>query len=544
MKSNLLTLYRILALALLLAAATIANPAFASAGRFQFVHGDIRIVAADGRARPAQKGEEVNEGEAIISASNASAQMLMVDGGIVAIRPDTHMRIDEYKFSGQEDGSERSFFSLLKGGFRSITGLIGKLHKENYRITTPAATIGIRGTDSETIHVLPTAGLPSDVQPGTYNRVNTGATVVNGTIVGPNQVAFTPNLATPAVLLPRMPSIFEPPKAPQAPATEGPKPDKKADDKEGEAPSGDKPAQSPPPPGGIIAGENVQLPPPPPPTTALVGAASTTGDVAPAGSVYPAPFGYGGVGADISWRSVCLNPPSCSNNFTGWVGGGGSMVLEANTNRTILLNSSGFPVLIAESDQYGSMKYTAGTATLLDYGQTSIAGTTVRWGRYVGPDSFVDDQGTRDSMVMHLMWADNALSYAQAGPVLSSLGALNFTPVAAGTISDERGASYLLAGGSGLNVAAAGATITLNINTNTVAGRQWSLTYSGTLDKFYQAGTVGGMPMSLGYLNGSPITQGEASGVFIGAGANGALTSFSANAGAAGALTGTAAFMR
>jgi hypothetical protein len=44
-------------------------------------------------------------------------------------------------------GPSRAFFSLLKGGFRSVSGLIGKLNPDEYRVATPVATIGIRGTD-------------------------------------------------------------------------------------------------------------------------------------------------------------------------------------------------------------------------------------------------------------------------------------------------------------------------------------------------------------------------------------------------------------
>ena len=49
--------------------------------------------------------------------------------------------------NGNAGSEDRSFFSLLKGGFRTVTGLIGKLRREQYRIDTAVATIGIRGTD-------------------------------------------------------------------------------------------------------------------------------------------------------------------------------------------------------------------------------------------------------------------------------------------------------------------------------------------------------------------------------------------------------------
>jgi hypothetical protein len=105
------------------------------------------------------------------------------------MQPRTEFRIDEYQFAGKADGSERGFFSLLKGGFRSITGIIGRANKDSYGIRTPAATIGIRGTDHETVHLA--AALPN-LPEGSYNKVNTGATVVNCIPVGVNLVAYAP----------------------------------------------------------------------------------------------------------------------------------------------------------------------------------------------------------------------------------------------------------------------------------------------------------------------------------------------------------------
>lgn len=517
------------------------NTAWAAAGQFQFVSGNVLIVAADGHERQAQKGGEINEGESIISARGASAQLRMTDGGIVAIRQDTRMRIDEYQFNGQEDGSERSFFSLVKGGFRSITGTVGKLHKENYRIKTPSATIGIRGTDSETIHITTAAEQPSTVPAGTYNRVNTGATVVNGTVAFPNQVAYAPSLNTPGVVLPQMPPIFEPPKAPQTATTSS-----KQAESAGDAATGTTTATeaTPPPPDKITAIAGVVLPPPPEPTTTLVG---SPGTVVSSSGIYAAPYGYGGVGTDISWRTECPTAGTC---YTGWMSGGGSMVLEPNTSRTILLDSSGLPVLIAESDTSGSMQYTSGTASLLDSGQAAAAGTTVRWGRYVGSDSFIDNNGTRDPLVMNLMWADNALTYAQAQAALTSALTLNLVP-GAGTVSDELNNVYHLANGS-LQVSAGGASITLNVTTDTVASRSWDLTYQSTasaLSQFYQESSTtgpGGLPLVNGSIkvNGAivPTTvTGQASGVFIGSAATGALTTFSANAAPATALPSGAA---
>ncbi|MGH8599631.1 MAG: hypothetical protein ACRET1_03145, partial [Burkholderiales bacterium] len=43
-------------------------------------------------------------------------------------------------------GTEKGFFSLVKGGLRTLTGLIGHVHHDKYKLNTTVAQIGIRGT--------------------------------------------------------------------------------------------------------------------------------------------------------------------------------------------------------------------------------------------------------------------------------------------------------------------------------------------------------------------------------------------------------------
>lgn len=166
----------------------------AIAGRVQFVHGKVQLTTAAGVTHAIKKGEAVNEGDTLLSSPSASAQIRMEDGGMVAMRPDTRLKIDRFSFDGEQDGTERSFFSLFKGGFRAITGKIGKKNKANYRIITPATTIGIRGTDHETFVVTPDSSMAATTPVGTYNKVNLGETTMTtqkGTLsVLPNQMGF------------------------------------------------------------------------------------------------------------------------------------------------------------------------------------------------------------------------------------------------------------------------------------------------------------------------------------------------------------------
>jgi hypothetical protein len=63
------------------------------------------------------------------------------------LQPQTEFRIDDYNYNGKNDGQEKGFFSLLRGGLRTISGYIGKGNRDAYKVTTSVATIGIRGTE-------------------------------------------------------------------------------------------------------------------------------------------------------------------------------------------------------------------------------------------------------------------------------------------------------------------------------------------------------------------------------------------------------------
>lgn len=192
--------------------------AFAAAGKIQFTAGEAKIQNAKQVERLAKKGEEVDQGDTIVTGANGSVQVALADGGLLAVRPNTQMRIDAYAYSGKaDDKNNKSFFSLARGAFRSITGAIGKNNKEAYRVETPGATMGIRGTDHEPAVILPPPPglppLPPDApRPGTYDRVNSGQTFIQTPggfiLINPNQAGFAPAGGGAPVILPNVPSFY------------------------------------------------------------------------------------------------------------------------------------------------------------------------------------------------------------------------------------------------------------------------------------------------------------------------------------------------
>ena len=217
------------ALIALLAFVWAGTAAAATAGVFQFVAGDVRIVSAPGNERAARKGALISVGELIATADKSTAQIKMGDGAIVVVQPRSRLTVAAFQFTGVEDGSERVVFRLEQGGFRSVTGAIGQTHKSSYSIETPIAHMGVRGTDHESYYFPP----GSSENPGAYNKVNTGLTFIRTpageVLIAPNQVGYVRSAQDVPGLLPSIPGFFNRAIAPrssqwQSPPRDQPRP--------------------------------------------------------------------------------------------------------------------------------------------------------------------------------------------------------------------------------------------------------------------------------------------------------------------------------
>jgi plasmid stabilization system protein ParE len=192
---------------------TLAARAAETAGKVELVSGQVRVMDAAQAERPVKAGDSVREGESIVTGADGEIHLEMADGGTIAVRPNTRLRIAEYRARG--DDQDKGVFSLLAGGFRSITGWIGKFNPRSYQVRTPTATIGIRGTDHEPMVIPEGSG---EGEAGTYDKVNAGATYIEseGTVVEvPEQRAAFAPLIGPGPrpvprLLERIPPFFRP----------------------------------------------------------------------------------------------------------------------------------------------------------------------------------------------------------------------------------------------------------------------------------------------------------------------------------------------
>ncbi len=113
-----------------------------------YVHdaqGDVRGVL-QGRSRLLQIGSTLDAGEQVVT-SQGGAVVKFEDGQIVAIRENSVFEITNYKYNVNKVTESNVFLSLLKGGFRFVTGAIGDTRRDAIRFRVGTATAGVRGTD-------------------------------------------------------------------------------------------------------------------------------------------------------------------------------------------------------------------------------------------------------------------------------------------------------------------------------------------------------------------------------------------------------------
>jgi hypothetical protein len=148
-----------LALAVLALALTLYRPAQASTlpsavvGEATLVIGVSRITGADGSVREAQRGTELRVGDRIETQPGAHVHLRFVDGARVSVRPASRLVVEQYAPAQPPAGTAAGAapgaikFRLEEGVVRSITGAWGEAARDRFRLNTPVAAIGIKGTD-------------------------------------------------------------------------------------------------------------------------------------------------------------------------------------------------------------------------------------------------------------------------------------------------------------------------------------------------------------------------------------------------------------
>ena len=164
---------------LLLLALLAGTAAAQDAGTVTFATGTV--TAERESAVALTRGDTVLAGDTVVTGDASRAQLAMIDDARIAIRPNSRIHVAEYAYvpPGNAAGpavvtsdGNSSVLNLVKGGFRTITGAIGKEDPSDYEVRTAVGVLGIRGTD---FAVLLCSGDCDTAPDGLYLMVTDGS---------------------------------------------------------------------------------------------------------------------------------------------------------------------------------------------------------------------------------------------------------------------------------------------------------------------------------------------------------------------------------
>jgi hypothetical protein len=125
-----------------------APPAMAAdeeAGRVKVSKGEVYIERA-GKRIPAPVGATVQASDTVLTGADGSVGITFHDNSLLSAGPNSELVIDKFVFDSTTHKGEFDT-SLKKGTLAVVSGKIVKQSPEAMRIRTPAAIMGVRGTE-------------------------------------------------------------------------------------------------------------------------------------------------------------------------------------------------------------------------------------------------------------------------------------------------------------------------------------------------------------------------------------------------------------
>jgi hypothetical protein len=133
---------------LLALVAILCGPAAALAsdvGMVKVSRGAASIERA-GQRLPATPGTRVREGDAIVTGPDGSIGVTFADNSLLSLGPDSRLDVDRFTFDATtHKGSFQT--SLERGTLAGVSGTIAKQSPDAMKVRTPAALLGVRGTE-------------------------------------------------------------------------------------------------------------------------------------------------------------------------------------------------------------------------------------------------------------------------------------------------------------------------------------------------------------------------------------------------------------
>ncbi|MES3006538.1 MAG: FecR family protein [Pseudomonadota bacterium] len=138
--------------ALLFAQAAFAQGAIADeikpgVGTVGLVLGKAYLESADNSRERIRAGTRISVSDRIVTEANGHVHIQFDDEAMVSVRPDSLLEIERYDYNAASPEQSSIKLNLVEGVTRSISGNGARAARERFRLNTPIAAIGVRGTD-------------------------------------------------------------------------------------------------------------------------------------------------------------------------------------------------------------------------------------------------------------------------------------------------------------------------------------------------------------------------------------------------------------
>jgi hypothetical protein len=118
-------------------------------GRADLVVGKVQVQEKSGvsSVKNIKAGTNILEGQVLITGTDGYLYINTVDKGFISLRPNTKVTVELYRYNANQPKDTQIRLHLHHGVMRSISGQGAQAARDKYRLNTPVAAIGIRGTD-------------------------------------------------------------------------------------------------------------------------------------------------------------------------------------------------------------------------------------------------------------------------------------------------------------------------------------------------------------------------------------------------------------
>jgi hypothetical protein len=116
-------------------------------GEVSLVLGRAYLQAPGQPRQRVRKGTVVKVNDQITTEANGHVHIRFVDQALMSLRPQTRLEIESYDFDAEHPERSTVKFKLVEGVTRAISGAAAKAARDRFRLNTPIAAIGVRGTD-------------------------------------------------------------------------------------------------------------------------------------------------------------------------------------------------------------------------------------------------------------------------------------------------------------------------------------------------------------------------------------------------------------